>query len=111
MSRTTINRNRNEQRNVVADQEKVKFQKNMPLYLSLGWDRKLIQDVMNEKHEMESMVVSGAPGYTEGKIIDVVELTDEEGRPTSTGLAQAEEMCHKKLLPTKTDISNRTGNK
>ena len=45
---------------------------------------------MNEKHEMESMVVSGAPGYTEGKIIDVVELTDEEGRPTSTGLAQAE---------------------
>ena len=90
MSRTTINRNRNEQRNVVADQEKVKFQKNMPLYLSLGWDGKLIQDVMNEKHEMESMVVSGAPGYTEGKIIDVVELTDEEGRPTSTGLAQAE---------------------
>ena len=35
-----------------------------------------------KKHEMEAMVVSGAPSYTEGKIIDVVKLTDEDGRPT-----------------------------
>ena len=90
LSRSTISRKRDEQRNVIADAEKVTFKKNMPLYLSLGWDSKMIQDMMNEKHEMEAMIVSGAPGYTEGKIIDVVELTDEDGRPTSTGLAQAE---------------------
>ena len=90
LSRSTISRKRDEQRNVIADAEKVTFKKNMPLYLSLGWDSKLIQDMMNVKHEMEAMVVSGAPCYTEGKIIDVVELTDEDGRPTSTGLAQAE---------------------
>ena len=90
LSRTSINRKRDEQRNIIADAEKVTFKKNMPLYLSMGWDSKLIQDMMNEKHEMQAMVVSGAPGYKEGKIIDVVELTDEDGRPTSTGLAQAE---------------------
>ena len=90
MSRSTISRSRKEQRNIIADEEKVKFKKNMPLYLTLGWDSKLIQDMMNAKHEMECIVVSGAPQYTEGKIIDVVELTDEDGRPTSTGLAQAE---------------------
>ena len=53
----------------------------MPLYLSLSWDSKLIQDMLNVKHEMECMVVSGAPGYTEGKIIDMVELTDEDDLP------------------------------
>ena len=34
LSRSTIGRSRNEQRTVIADQEKEKFQQNMPLYLS-----------------------------------------------------------------------------
>ena len=62
LSRSTISK----KRNVIADAEKMTFKKNMPLYLSLGWDSRLIQDMMNEKqkHEMEAMVVSGAPTST-----------------------------------------------
>ena len=90
LSRSSIRNNRIELRNVIADQEKEKFQLTMPLRLSFGWDGKMIQDMENTKHEMQSMVVNGAPGYTEGKILDVLELTDEDGNPTSTGLAQTE---------------------
>ena len=74
----------------MAEEAKAEFKLHMPPLLSLGWDGKLIMDMLNKKHEMESIVVCCAPGYTEGKIIDVIELTDEDGRPTSTGLAQAD---------------------
>ena len=90
LSKSTIWRVRREHRNELAEQARAEFKLNMPLLLSLGWDGKLIMDMSNKKHEMESIVVCGAPGYTEGKIIDVIELTDEDGRPTSTGLAQAD---------------------
>ena len=90
LSRSSIRKNRIELRNVIADQEKENFKLNMPPRLSYGWDGKMIQDMENNKHEMQSSVVNGAPGYTEGKILDVIELTDEDGNPTSTGLAQAE---------------------
>ena len=90
LSRSSIRNNRIELRNVIADQEKENFQLTMPLRLSFGWDGKMVQDMENTKHEMQSMVVNGAPGYTEGKLLDVIELTDEDGNPTSTGLAQAE---------------------
>ena len=43
---------RNEQRTVIADQEKEKFKLNMPLYLVLGWDGKMILDILNIKHEI-----------------------------------------------------------
>ena len=90
MSRSSIRKARIEQRNGIAETEKVKFQSNMPRRLAFGWDGKMLKDMMNIKHEMEAMVLSGAPGYIEGKLIDVIELTDEDGNPTSTGLAQAE---------------------
>ena len=90
ISRSGIRNNRIEQRNIIASQEKEKFKLNMPPRLSYGWDGKMLQDLENSKHEMQSQVVNGAPGYTEGKILDVIELTDEDGNPTSTGLAQAE---------------------
>ena len=47
-------------------------------------DGKMLKDMMNIKHEMEAMVLSGAPGYIEGKLIDVIELTDKDGNSTST---------------------------
>ena len=90
LSKNTIWKVRQEQRNKLAEEAKAEFKLYMPPLLSLGWDGKLIMDMLNEKHEMESIVVCGAPRYTEGKIIDIVELTDEDGRPTSTGLAQAD---------------------
>ena len=90
LSRSSIRIARIEQRNVIAETEKAKFKLNMPLRLAYGWDGKMMKDMMNIKYEMQAMILSGAPGYIEGKLIDVIELTDEDGNPTSTGLAQAE---------------------
>ena len=95
LSRRTIRNARIEQRNILAEQEIEKFKQNMPRYLSLGWDSKMIHDMLNHKHEMESIVLCGAPEYIEGKLVDVIELTDEDGNPTSTGLAQAEAVIAK----------------
>ena len=90
LSRSSIRVARIEQRSVIAETEKAKFRMNMPLRLAFGWDGKMLKDMMNLKHEMQAMVLSGAPGYIEGKLIDVIELRDEDGNPTSTGEAQAE---------------------
>ena len=40
------------------------------------------------KQEHESILVSGAPHYKEGKLLSVSMLEDEDGNPTSTGEAQ-----------------------
>ena len=90
LSKSTILRVRQEQRNKLAEEAKAEFKLHMPLLLSLGWDGKLNMDMLNEKHEMEAIVVCSTPGYNEGKIIDVIGLTDEDGRLTSAGLAQAD---------------------
>ena len=39
--------------------------------------------------EQESILVSGAPHFIEGKLLSVSKLEDEKGNPTSTGEAQA----------------------
>ncbi len=56
LSRSGIRNNRIEQRNIIANQEKEKFQLNMPPRLSYGWDGKMVQDMENSKHEMQSQV-------------------------------------------------------
>ena len=56
LSRSGIRSNRIEQRNIIANQEKEKFQLNMPPRLTYGWDGKMVQDMENSKHEMQSQV-------------------------------------------------------
>ena len=38
---------------------------------------------------MAAILVSGEPHYNEGKLLNVTRLTNGEGKPTSTGLAQS----------------------
>ena len=59
-------------------------------YAALHWDGKLIKDVTGCKQENEAILVSGSPSFIEGKLLSVVKLTDGEGKPTSTGEAQAQ---------------------
>ena len=49
----------------------------------------MFKDITGTLQEHESILVSGAPFFVEGKILSVTKLTNEDGNPTSTGEAQA----------------------
>lgn len=66
------------------------FTKYKPKYAALHWDGAMFKDITGTLQEHESILVSGAPHYVEGKILSVTKLTNEDGNPTSTGEAQAD---------------------
>ena len=45
---------------------------------------------MGSKDERLAVLISGAPHFTEGKVIGIPRLTDDDNNPTSTGEAQFE---------------------
>ena len=65
------------------------FQGNKPKYPALHWDGAMIKDVTGSLQENEAILVSGAPNHIEGKLLSVTKLVTDEGKPTSTGEAQA----------------------
>ena len=89
LSRPGLERKRVHNRSVLMEQEIEEFQVKMPARAALHWDGKLIKDVTGVLQENEAILVSGAPHYLEGKILNVSKLVNEEGNPTSSGLAQA----------------------
>ena len=89
LSRKTLERKRASNRSVMMQQVMVEFQEKKPKFAALHWDGKLMKDITGTLKEQESIIVSGAPHYIEGKLLSVSKLEDEEGNPTSTGEAQA----------------------
>ena len=71
------------------EQAITEFEQKKPDKAALHWDGKLMKDVTGTLQEQESILVSGAPHFIEGKLLSVSKLEDEEGNPTSTGEAQA----------------------
>ena len=69
LSRSTIRRGRQEKRGEIARQQYEDFQENMPDLLTLHWDGKLMKDLSDSFKEMEAILVSGSPGYEEGKLL------------------------------------------
>ena len=50
----------------------------------------MMADLIGNKNEVEAMLASGGSGiYKEGKLLDIVDLKDKDGRNTSTCEAQA----------------------
>ena len=114
LSRDTIGRRRQENRDTISKQAKQEFLDNMPARMSLHWDGKMLQDLSGELMEMEAIIVCGE-NYPEGKLLGkqnkliisqhyyklliqgIVDLQDEDGQTTSTGFAQAEAV-HKKVV-------------
>ena len=90
LSRPTLERKRADNRGLVMQQTMLEFKEKKPKRAALHWDSKLMNDVTGTLQEMESILVSGAPHYKEGKLLSVTKLVDEEGNPTSTGEAQAD---------------------
>ena len=72
-------------RNIVATQSMQEFQENKPKHPALHWDGALVKDITGCLQENESILVSGAPHYIEGKLLSVSKLVEEDGNPTGTG--------------------------
>ena len=90
ISKDTVLRQRNKQREVIAARVKSDFKDKKPECACLHWDGKLIDNVTGSKDERLAVLISGAPHFTEGKVIGIPRLMDEDGNPTSTGEAQFE---------------------
>ena len=88
VSSSTLERQRIANREVAATLAMENFKKTKPLHSALHWDSKFLFDSLGQGWEAEAILVSGAPHWEEGKLLDVAELVDEEGGPSSTGQAQ-----------------------
>ena len=90
LSRSTIERGRLKGRKSISLEAKLEFLLNLPPHLVIHWDGSIMEDILGNKNEVESMLASGGSGkYKEGKLLDIVDLKDKDGRNTSTGEAQA----------------------
>ena len=90
LSVTSTRRTKDRQRKATDSAVLSDFVANMPATCALHWDGKLIDNVHGTKDERLAVLVSGAPNYIEGKLLGVPTLCDQNGRPTSSGLAQSE---------------------
>ena len=71
LSRNSLERKRDSNRSVLMEQAMLEFQQKKPRYAALHWDGALVKDVTGTLQENESILVSGAPHYLEGKLLSV----------------------------------------
>ena len=83
LSRTSLDRKRVSIRSVLMEKSMQEFQDNKPKYPALHWDGAMIKDVTGSLQENEASLVSGAPNYIEGKLLSVIKLVTDEGKPTT----------------------------
>ena len=88
ISKRTLDRQRDANRELAAVAAMTQFKSTKPQHSAIHWDSKFLTDSVGEGWEAEAILVSGAPNWLEGKLLDVAELVDEEGGPSSTGQAQ-----------------------
>ena len=90
VSRSSLERQRNVNREISATLAMEHFKKTKPKHSQLHWDGKLMHDSLGKEWEAESILLSGSPDWIEGKLLDVANLQNEEGRPSSSGEVQFE---------------------
>ena len=69
LSESTIRRGRLKAREEISKEHYEEFQSNKPEFLVLHWNGKLLRDLSDSFKEMEAILVSGGPGYIEGKLL------------------------------------------
>ena len=80
VSRSTTRRNRMANRQKIADDIIATVRQNPPRFGALHWDGKLLSDLLGESKERLAVLVSGAPEYSEGKLLGVPTLLDSTGK-------------------------------
>ena len=69
LSESSIRRGREKAREEICKHQFQEFQDNMPEFIAVHWDGKMMRDMSDVLNEMEAILVSGAPGYNEGKLL------------------------------------------
>ena len=77
VSRSSLERQRNFNREISATLAMDHFKKTQAKHAQLHWDGKLIQDAMGKKWEAESILLSGSPDWIEGKLLVVARMKME----------------------------------
>jgi hypothetical protein len=80
ISRSTTRRSRMCMRQHIAENIMDTVRQNPPRFGALHWDGKLLCDSLGEKYERLAVLLSGAPEYTEGKLLGVPSLPDSKGQ-------------------------------
>ena len=62
LSRVSIDRRRQNDRQVISLQAKLEFLENLPEHLVCHWDEKMIEDLLGILNEAEAIVASGGNG-------------------------------------------------
>ena len=86
-SRSSIDRGRQNDRQMISFQAKLEFLENLPEHLACHWDGKMIEDLLGILNEAEAIVASGRNGkHKEGKLLDIVDLIKKERKPSQVRL-------------------------
>ena len=88
LSVSELNRNRDRNHNTTAENIFKEFKETKPKFACLHWDSKMVDNVMGGRDDRLAVLVTGYPHHLEGKLLGIVSMKDESGKPTSTGLAQ-----------------------
>ena len=79
ISRSTSRRSRMLNRQRIAESVIDNMRLNPTQFGALHWDGKLLKDILVMQHEQLAVLVSGAPEYSEGKLLGVPVLVDSKG--------------------------------
>ena len=90
LSERSVSRKRNIFREEICQDARRDFTEKKSERGVLHWDSKMMKSMSNETLEMEAILFSCSPHFTEGKLIGIPELFDENGKPSSTGFVQAD---------------------
>ena len=80
ISRSTTRRCRMANRQKLSVDIIESVRQNPPKFGALHWDGKLVTDIVGDSSERLAVLVSGAPEYTEGKLLGVPSLINSTGR-------------------------------
>ena len=80
LSRSSTYRSRIASRLQVSQQIISKFSQNSPKYVAVHWDGKLSQNRYGESHKALSIVATGPPNFTNGKLLAIQKLGQASGK-------------------------------
>ena len=80
LSRSSTYRSHIASRLQVSQQIISEFSQNPPKYVAIHWDGKLLQNRDGESHEALSIVATGPPNFTNGKLLAIQKLKQASGK-------------------------------
>ena len=84
ISKTSCQRYRKENRAIMKDEIKSSFLASE--FCVLHWDGKVMEDPHKKRSDRLAILISGTPGYEQGKLLGVPEIVDSTGSSKTTAI-------------------------